>query len=169
MSDKAFITGEKIKIKKEITELSVCEGNSRLNDYEISYKGSGKIKCVKADNGKLRVDASGAGRGKVTIKSGNKEAWFNIRKDGVIISLKFCNRMLEDGASVNIAGNGVFLNVCENDKVIRNYTVKYEKSGNCTFTKTDDGRLKAQVKKKGKYKFVIAYKGEEATFYINAI
>lgn len=169
LSDKAFITGEKIKIKKEITELSVCEGNSRLNDYEISYKGSGKIKCVKADNGKLRVDASGAGRGKVTIKSGNKEAWFNIRKDGVIISLKFCNRMLEDGASVNIAGNGVFLNVCENDKVIRNYTVKYEKSGNCTFTKTDDGRLKAQVKKKGKYKFVIAYKGEEATFYINAI
>ena len=77
--------------------------------------------------------------------------------------------MLEDGASVNIAGNGVFLNVCENDKVIRNYTVKYEKGGNCTFTKTDDGRLKAQVKKKGKYKFTIAYKGEEATFYINAI
>ena len=53
-------------------------------------------------------------------------------------------------------------------KTIKNYTVKYEKDGNCTFTKTGDGRLKAQVKKKGKYKFTIAYKGEEATFYINA-
>lgn len=168
-AEDVFVKDENIKIKKGITELSVCKGGSQLNDYEISYEGSGKIKCAKADNGKLRVDASGSGGGKVTIKSGNKKARFNIRTDGVIISLKFSNRMLDDGASVNIGGTGVFLSVCDNDKTIKNYTVKCEKDRNCTFTKTSDGRLEAQVKKKGKYKFTIAYKGEEATFYINAI
>ena len=168
-ADEVFVAGDSIEVKKGITELSVCEGDSRLDDYEISYEGSSKIKCAKADNGKLKVDASGSGSGKVIIKRGNKEACFNIRTDGVIISLKFSNRMLDDGASVNIGGTSVFLTVCDDDKVIKDYTVKYEKNGNCTFAKTSDGRLKAQVKKKGKYKFTIAYKGEEATFYINAV